>query len=191
MGTFYKPTLKGKMLECFPVALPKINGEPTTRELIRVLQHNLILCSQTHEVGYCKNNLLFLVIEQNNGQDSQKKPDPINQWNRRRTDRHSQPVWTRGQQRKSRIHRNMRKKASNCNEMNKVLDEHYQVEFTREFIKNPSVTFKQVFLYYTEQYGSTDGDDWLENEQRMKAEWHPSQGFHTLVNQLEEGLLYG
>ena len=25
----------------------------------------------------------------------------------------------------------------------------------------------------------------------MKVEWHPSQGFHTLVNQLEEGLLYG
>ena len=64
MGTFYKPTSKGKMLECFPAAPPKINGEPTTRELIRVLQH-LILCGQTHEVDYCKNNLLFLVIEQN------------------------------------------------------------------------------------------------------------------------------
>ncbi len=25
----------------------------------------------------------------------------------------------------------------------------------------------------------------------MRAEWHPSQGFHTLVNQLEEELLYG
>ncbi len=25
----------------------------------------------------------------------------------------------------------------------------------------------------------------------MIAEWHPSQGFHALVNQFEEGLLYG
>ncbi len=64
MGTFYKPTSKGKMLECFPAAPPKINNDPTTRELIRVLQH-LILSGQTHEVDYCKNNLLFLVIEQN------------------------------------------------------------------------------------------------------------------------------
>ncbi len=64
MGTFHKPTQKGKMLACFPAAPPKINSEPATRELIRVLQH-LILCRQTHEVDYCKNNLLFLVIEEN------------------------------------------------------------------------------------------------------------------------------
>ncbi len=25
----------------------------------------------------------------------------------------------------------------------------------------------------------------------MKADWHPNQGFHTLVNELKEGLLYG
>ncbi len=57
-----------------------------------------------------------------------------------------------------------------------LLDGYYQIEYTREFIKNPAITFKEVFLYYTEQYGSTDGDDWLENEQRMRADWHPSQG---------------
>ncbi len=65
-----------------------------------------------------------------------------------------------------------KKQASDCKEMNKALIErflsllngHYQVEFTREFIKNPSVTFKEVFLYYTEQYESTNGDDQLENK---------------------------
>ncbi len=47
--------------------------------------------------------------------------------------------------------------ANNCREMNKasikrflsLLNNHYHVEFTREFIKNPSVLFKEVFLYYT------------------------------------------
>ena len=64
MGIFHKPTMKGEMLACFQEAPPKINDEPTMRELIRVLQH-LILCGQTHEVDYCKNNLLFLVIKEN------------------------------------------------------------------------------------------------------------------------------
>ena len=49
--------------------------------------------------------------------------------------------------------------ASDCKEMNKALieqfmsflDNHYKVEFTQEFIKNPSVSFKEVFRYYTEQ----------------------------------------
>ncbi len=64
MGTFKKPTSKDEMLVCFPAAPSKIKGELTTRELIKVLQH-LILCGQTHEVDYCENNLLFLVIDQN------------------------------------------------------------------------------------------------------------------------------
>ncbi len=89
--------------------------------------------------------------------------------------------------------------ANNFKEMSKalikrflsLLNNHYHIEFTREFIKNPSVPFKEVFLYCTEQYGSTDGDYQLETKQRMLAEWHPSQRFHTLVNQLKEGLLYG
>ncbi len=51
-----------------------------------------------------------------------------------------------------------------------LLDGHYQIEYTQEFIKNPAVTFKEVFLYYTNQYGSTDGDDQLENKQRMRAD---------------------
>ena len=91
------------------------------------------------------------------------------------------------------------KQANNCKEMNKalierflsLLDNHYHIKFTREFIKNQSVPFKEVFIYYTEQYGSTDGDNQLENQQRMLAEWHPSQRFHIQVNQLKEGLLNG
>ena len=63
--------------------------------------------------------------------------------------------------------------ANDCKEMNKtlierfmaLLDNHYHVKFTREFIKNPSVSFKEVFRYYIEQYGSTDEDDRLKNEQ--------------------------
>ncbi len=45
-----------------------------------------------------------------------------------------------------------KKQAVDCKEMNKALIEHfiplldgyYHAEFTREFTKNPSVTFKQV-----------------------------------------------
>ena len=45
--------------------------------------------------------------------------------------------------------------ACDCKEMNKalierfmsLLDGHYHLEYTREFIKNPLVTFKEIFLY--------------------------------------------
>ena len=63
--------------------------------------------------------------------------------------------------------------ASDCKEMNKalikrfmsLLDSHYHVEYTQEFIKNPLVTFKAVFRYYSKQYGGTDKVDQLENEE--------------------------
>ena len=51
-----------------------------------------------------------------------------------------------------------------------LLDSNYHVEFIREFIKNPSVAFKEVFRYYTEQYRSTKEDDQPENKQRMIVE---------------------
>ena len=78
--------------------------------------------------------------------------------------------------------------ATDYKEMNKALIEHflslhdsnYQVKFTRELSKNPLVAFKVVFQYYTEHYGSIDGDNWLDNKQRMKSEWYPNQGFRVI-----------
>ena len=154
-------------MECFPAAPPKINGEPTMQELIRVIQH-LILCGQTHEVDHYKNNLLLLVIEQNiwprfseeNWPNQHMEPSE-----NRLTFISSMDSWAAARLKNTREYK--KKQAVDCKEMNKalinhfmsLLNGHYQVEFTREFIKNPSVTFKEVFLYYTEQYGSTDGDD--------------------------------
>ena len=199
MGTFHKPSTKGKMLSCFPAAPPKINGEPTTWELIRVLQH-LILCGQTHEVDYCKNNLLFLVIQENIWSQFSEEAwpaEPMEPKNNGPVFTNGMDAWAAAKLKNTWEYEN--KMANDSKEMNKaliecfisLLDSNYHVKFTREFIKNPAVAFKEVFRYYTEQYGSTDRDDWLKNEQRMKAEWHLSQGFHLLVNQLEEELLYG
>ena len=71
-----------------------------------------------------------------------------------------------------------------------LLDVNYHIKFTRKFTKNPAVTFLEVFKYYTEQYGSTGKDDWIKNKQRELADLHPSQGFHNLVNQLMEQILF-
>ena len=67
----------------------------------------------------------------------------------------------------------------------------YHVKVTHQFTRNPGVTFIKVFNYFMEQYGSTVEDDRLENEGRILTEWHPTQGFHILVNQLEEGIIFG
>ena len=49
------------MLAAFPEAVPKIIGEPTIRELIRVLRH-LMLCSQTQAYDLSTTNLLFVCV---------------------------------------------------------------------------------------------------------------------------------
>ena len=49
------------MIAAFPEAAPKINGQPTLRELIRVLDH-LMRCAQTHETDISPLKLLFLCI---------------------------------------------------------------------------------------------------------------------------------
>ena len=49
MSGTYSPASKADMLKAFPESVPAIVGEPTLKEMIRVL-HHLIDCSQSHQV---------------------------------------------------------------------------------------------------------------------------------------------
>ena len=64
MATIHKVTPKATMIAAFPAAISPVIGEPNARELIRVLRH-LIQCAQSHNVDYCRQNLLFLCVPEN------------------------------------------------------------------------------------------------------------------------------
>ena len=62
MSSAYKPTSKAEMLAAFPESVPAIVGQPTLKEMIRILIH-LISCSQSHHVEYGSGlNLLHICL---------------------------------------------------------------------------------------------------------------------------------
>ena len=62
MSSAYKPTSKAEMLAAFPPSVPAIVGQPSLKEMIRLLMH-LITCSQLHHVEYGNGlNLLHICL---------------------------------------------------------------------------------------------------------------------------------
>ena len=61
MSSDQKPTTKADMMAAFPEPPAKIQGEPTLRELLRVLDH-LMTCSQMHNYDLSTCNLLYIFI---------------------------------------------------------------------------------------------------------------------------------
>jgi hypothetical protein len=57
-------------------------------------------------------------------------------------------------------------------------------------MKQPNTVFLHMFDWFIGKYGKTTTEDREENQQRMAADWHPSDGFEPLARCLFIGTLY-
>ena len=187
MSTIHKITPKATMIAAFPTAISPVIGEPTARELIRVLRH-IILCSQSHSVDYCRQNLLFLCVREPSWPHFSSDP-----WPTKPPAPGACPLFTDtntvAQNANARNEWDYRKMChQDCVHMNAALVERflslvkpqYHDEVNNELVNNPSVEFIEFFEYFTNSYGDTSEAKREGNRAEMKKEWHPSQGFQTL-----------
>jgi hypothetical protein len=56
-------------------------------------------------------------------------------------------------------------------------------------MKQPNTVFLHIFDWFIGKYGKTTTEDRKENQQRMAADWHPSDGFEPLATPLFVGAL--
>ncbi len=54
----------------------------------------------------------------------------------------------------------------------------------------PNIVFVNLFLWFVNQYGKTMAKDREANRQRMAANWHPTNGFDTLIVRLFTSAVY-
>ncbi len=57
-------------------------------------------------------------------------------------------------------------------------------------MKQPNTVFLHMFDWFIGKYGKTTTEDRKENQQRMAADWHPSDSFEPLMMHLFIGTLY-
>ena len=87
----------------------------------------------------------------------------------------------------------------NCLEMSKALIERFlsllSTKIRTIYEKNvlmarPNATFQTVLQYFIDNYAFSTELDREDNRQRMLKDWHPADGFDTLVAQIQEGILF-
>ena len=185
------------MLAAFPEAAPKINGQPTLRELIRVIQH-LIQCSQTHESDISPLKLLFLCIppELYSNYTAEAypfipvNPGPVPIYNPNDTPAqhaNTKALWEYNSARRNDCYTMM---SSLIDRFLSLIDLTYKSDFENHRISNPNITFRDCFHWFITQYGDTNELDREENKARMKKDWTLQDGWENLRRQIEEGQLF-
>ena len=61
---------------------------------------------------------------------------------------------------------------------------------TSVLLAQPNATFIDVFRWFVDNYAYSTELDRTENRNRMLKDWHPNDGFDSLVNQIREGVLF-
>ena len=185
------------MIAAFPEAAPKINGQPTLRELIRVIDH-LIRCAQTHETDISPLKLLFLCIppelyanytaEAYPTIPNYPGPVPIYDPNQTGAEHaNTKSTWEYHATRHADCKTMM---SSLIDRFLSLIDLTYKSDFENHRISNPNITFRECFHWFIERYGDVNELDRDENKSRMKKAWTLQDGWENLRRQMEDGQLY-
>jgi hypothetical protein len=63
----------------------------------------------------------------------------------------------------------------------KVLSSQVHTSFLQQHLSEPHIILVDMFMWFVDHYGKTTAEDCKANCQRMAANWHPPNGFDTLV----------
>ena len=193
------PVGKAEILQGFPAAVPAMTGEPTLRELIRVLMH-LMQCSLSLFTDLCQHNYLFLVLapdiyKNETGQDPPAIPG--NPGHRTSYENCTNSAAARAERKDEFEHNKVRHE--NCRHMNEALVERFlslllgsiRTQYLgAQFVKTPNAKFIEVYEWFVSKYAHSDEMDRADNRKRMLTDWHPNDGFETLVKQIQDGVLF-
>ena len=194
MSSAYKPTSKSEMLAAFPPSVPAIVGQPSLKEMIRLLMH-LITCSQSHHVEYGNGlNLLHICLPEHLYQ--RFVADPANQpYPHFANDPGDLPahnaggnamVWSNEKlqwERAKMVYRdelNMDKALTD--RLLQLTPSEYKQEFTLRLQTEPNMRFQDAFQYFVTRYTQADEHDRSENKATMDWDWTINDNFPVIVN---------
>ena len=187
---------KEAMLAGFPSAVPAITGEISPMELLRLFRH-LIECAQSTTTAYHELNFLFLVVPPSvwpvysNG----PRPTPPQRPG-------TNPAYVQGNAIQNQMIKDnwavCKKYYEEDQNMNKALTERFldlvpaaqRQGYKDILIGDPNRRFEDTFAYFYDNYGQEDEIEIENNKDKMKADWHPRDGFEVLKQRIKDGMMY-
>jgi hypothetical protein len=180
----------------FPPAPEPIHGFPTLTSLIDLLFH-LCRCMQTHRSpASAKMNLLFCAAPRDVYEflTTEAYPDafapfppvvsnvpdfsPCTDKNERAAVRatHARDKKTRADI--------VTMNAALCDVFLENMSTSVRASVLQRRLSEPNIVFIDLFLWFVKNYGKTTAEDREGNRRRMAADWHPADGFDSLIHRL-------
>ena len=200
MSATVSPTItKEAMTAGFPARIPKIEGDITLKELLRVFQH-LIACAQSTVTAYHAMNFLYLVVPAelwalySNAAypqaPSNGNPGTIPPYHQNNTPLQNEVI--------KQAFLSARKHYEEFISMNRALTERFLTLIPSEYVagynevlvRDPNRIFGETLNYFYTEYGQEDELEIEENKDQMKVPWHPRDGFQLLKQRITDGCTY-
>ena len=188
---------KEAMTAGFPARIPKIEGDITLKELLRVFQH-LIACAQLTVTAYHAMNFLYLVVPAelwplySNAAYPQAPGNPgtIPPYHQNNTPLQNEVI--------KQAFLSARKHYEEFISMNRALTERFLTLIPNEYVagynevlvRDPNRVFGDTLNYFYTEYGQEDEIEIEENKEAMKAPWHPREGFQILKQRITDCCTY-
>jgi hypothetical protein len=191
----------------FPPAPEPIHGIPTLTSLIDLLFH-LCQCAQTHRSpASAKMNLLFCAAPRDVYAflTTEAYPDafapfpPViadvpdfSQCTNENKHAAARAMHARDKKTQADI---VTMNAALCdvfleNMSTSVLSTSVHASVLQRRLSEPNIVFVDLFLWFVKNYGKTTAEDREGNRRRMAADWHPADGFDSLIHRLFTGAGY-
>jgi hypothetical protein len=201
MSTLTETTL-ADMKGGFPPAPEPIHGIPTLTSLIDLLFH-LCRCAQTHRSpASAKMNLLFCAAPRDvyaflttEAYPDAFAPFPpvvadVPDFSQCSDDNDRAAVRaTHARDKKTRADI-VTMNAALCDVFLENMSASVRASVLQRRLSEPNIVFVDLFLWFVKNYGKTTAEDREENRRRMAADWHPTDGFDSLIHRLFTGAGY-
>ena len=187
---------KEAMLTGFPAAVPAIESDISPMELLRVFRH-LIECAQSTTTAYHYLNFLFLVVPPSVWPVYSNGPRPTNP-----VHPGTNPGYIDGSVIENQMIKDQwainKKYFEEDQNMNKALTERFlqlvpaaqRQGYKDILVGDPNRRFETTFAYFYDNYGQEDEIEIENNKDKMKADWHPRDGFEVLKQRIKDGMMY-
>jgi len=198
MSSTHRPVEKDAMKAAFPPAPPVHIGEPTAHTLVTVFRH-LMRCSQTTPFDMSTVQFLFVIVPRwlyptftAEGYPMTWPASPGAHPNYTNEDTAAERevkklTWELANKR----HRDtITMSACLIERLLECFEMPLRQAFENKLLSNPNMEVQRAFQWFLENYGFTNKYDRENNKIDMKKAWNIQDGWHTLENQIEEGLLY-
>ena len=176
-------TTKVDMMFTFPDTPSSIQGEPTLRDFLALIQY-LMDCLQSHEYSPSDLNMLLICLPQQQYAHHTNTAYPVAVGNPADDSGQRAMIWHTFSCQKKWFNDTATMNSSLIDRSLTLLKNTFTEEYKLICMGNCKQSFQVYFQWFLDKHAHNNKIDGTTNKEVMQAQWNPADGFKTLVVQV-------